>query len=561
MLEVLARSQRGRMCEFKNDDVIIRTPSVLRVYDHDVPADGQNIYVFIENNKRTLVLGKDRVVIDNDLRTTVSSNIRTEPVNDKKVCILRLPLKGDERIPDDTRIAVISNAFELRKDARKMVDSIMHVRKLIGNNVLLYVPGLADPSNLALLAYMGADLFDDSLSVTAGRLGMMYIPEGEIFVNKDVSQRNLDEIFIECSKVMMFIGSGRLRELVDQRVSSPALVAALRIFDRAGYEYQEEMCGTVGGRFSCNTTQSLFRPEVKRFRMMMEERYEPPAHKRILVLLPCSAKKPYHLSKTHKAFASAIHTGDHDVLVHEVIVTSPLGVVPRELDVFFPASSYDIPVTGEWKCQEKEMIRGMLSKLLEFEYDAVISHLGDTTELIRELTDLTETCVGDPTSPVSLKNLENAIRDSVHGMEKCGYHTDRCENIRSVLRFQFGKDASDAIMEGTDVTGKFPYWKMHSGKTQLGMLTAERGMVSLTIEGAERLAKTGRNVVEMNDFEIKGNLFAIGVVKADRNIRMGDEAVVMMNGVVKAVGVAMMSGAEMEDLKRGIAVKVRHKAK
>jgi archaeosine synthase len=359
----------------------------------------------------------------------------------------------------------------------------------------------------------------------------------------------------------MFIGSGRLRELVDQRVSSPSLVAALRIFDRTGYEYQEEMCSTAGGRFSCNTTQSLQRPEVKRFRNMISERYEPPKHKRILVLLPCSAKKPYHISKTHRAFESAIHTGDHDVLVHEVIVTSPLGIVPRELDVFFPASSYDIPVTGEWKCQEKEMIRNALSKLLEFGYDTVISHLGETTELIRELTDLTETVVGDPTSPASLKNLEDAIREAAAGMEKCGYHTDRCENMRSVLRFQFGKEAADALMENADVTGKFPYWKFHAGKKQLGMLTAERGMVSLTMDGAEILAGMNMNTVEMPEFELKGNLFAVGVIKADHRIRIGDEAVVVTNGKAKAVGVAAMSGAEMEDLKRGIAVKIRHKAK
>jgi len=365
----------------------------------------------------------------------------------------------------------------------------------------------------------------------------------------------------ECSKVSMFIGSGRLRELVDQRVSSPVIVAALRIFDRAGYEYQEEACGTVGPRFSCNTTQSLQRPEVKRFRNMISERYVPPEHKRILVLLPCSAKKPYHTSKTHKAFSSAIHTGDHDVLVHEVIVTSPLGMVPRELDVFFPASSYDIPVTGEWKCQEREMIRDAVSKLLEFEYDHVISHLGDTTELISGLTDLTETCVGDPASPVSLKNLEGAVRDAAEGMERCGYHKDRQNNMRSVLRFQFGKEAADALMEGTDVTGKFPYWKMHSGKEQLGMLTPERGMVSLTAEGAERLAKMNVNVVEMMDFELKGNLFAIGVSKADHSIRAGDEAVVMMDGALKAVGVAAMPGEDMERLRRGIAVKIRHKAK
>jgi len=560
MLEVLARSQRGRVCEAKIGNVTIRTPTVLRTFS-DADADGSKICVSVEGGRRTFVIDGKRIPMDRGLRTTASSNIRTEAVNENGVCVLRLPLNGDERIAENTDIAIISNAFELRKDPRRMIDSIMQVRRMIGHNVLLYAPGLADPSNIALLAYMGVDIFDYSLSVSAGRLGMLYIPEGEIAVNEDMAQRNLDEIVVECSKVMMFTGAGRLRELVDQRTSSPNLVAALRIFDRVGYEYQEEMCDTAGGRFSCNTTQSLQRPEAERFRRMIRERYKPPKHKRILVLLPCSAKKPYHISKTHKAFASAIHTGEHDVLVHEVIVTSPLGIVPRELDVFFPAAVYDIPVTGEWKCQEKEMIRSAVSKLLEFNYEHVISHLGDTTELIRELTDLTETCVGDPVSPISLKNLEDAIRDAAAGMERCGYHEDRCENVRSVLNFQFGKEAADALMEGTDVTGKFPYWKMHSGKQQLGMLTAERGMVSLTIEGAERLANIRKNIVEMADFELKGNLFAIGVLKADRSIRMGDEVVITMKGSVKAVGVAAMSGAEMEELKRGIAVKVRHKTK
>ncbi|MDR0334404.1 MAG: DUF5591 domain-containing protein [Methanomassiliicoccaceae archaeon] len=560
MLEVLARSQRGRVCEFRRNGVVIRTPSVLRTFGGHVPAD-TDAYVSVDGTARTLVIGNERTALDRGLRTVLSSGIRTLPVTENGVCVLRLPLSGDEKIDGGVDIAVISNAFELRKDPRKMVDAIRHVRKMIGHNVLLYTPGLADPSNIALLTYMGVDLFDDSLPISAGKLGMLQIPEGEIVANEDVSQRNLDEMIVECSKVLMFAGSGRLRELADQRVSSPALVAALRIFDRAGYEYQEEMCASVGGRFSCNTTQSLLRPEVQRFRRMIGERYEPPKHKRILVLLPCSAKKPYHTSKTHRAFASAIHTGEHDVLVHEVIVTSPLGIVPRELDIFFPASAYDIPVTGEWKCQEREFIRNMLSKLLEFGYDHVISHLGDTTEIIRELTDLTETCVGDPVSPVSLNNLENAVRDAAKGMELCGYHEDRCGNVRSVLRFQFGKDAADAFMEGASVTGKLPYWKIYSGKTQLGMISEERGMVSLTMEGAERLAKMNINVVEMADFELKGSLFAIGVSRADRSIRVGDEAVIVKNGTVAAVGVAAMSGAEMEDLKRGVAVKIRHKAK
>jgi len=147
-------------------------------------------------------------------------------------------------------------------------------------------------------------------------------------------------------------------------------------------------------------------------------------------------------------------------------------------------------------------------------------------------------------------------------MKGVDYPTDRTETIRSVLTFQFGEEIADVLMDDkTFGMGKFPYWKIMRDKVQLGMMTAERGMISLTLEGAELLAPTGHHVVEMTDFELKGNLFAVGVVKADPDIRIGDEAIVTLNGKVKAVGVAMMSGREMTELKRGIAVRIRHKSK
>ena len=69
--------------------------------------------------------------------------------------------------------------------------------------------------------------------------------------------------------------------------------------------------------------------------------------------------------------------------------------------------------------------------------------------------------------------------------------------------------------------------------------------------------KLGKNVVEIMDFDIKGSLFAVGVIKADHNIRIGDEIVAVCNGTVKGVGVAAMCGEEMEQMKRGVAVKMR----
>ncbi|MFA6804105.1 MAG: DUF5591 domain-containing protein [Candidatus Methanomethylophilaceae archaeon] len=560
MLDVIARSQRGRVCEYKRSESTVVTPFVMTTTRG---TSDDPVFISVDGRGRTLHVMGTEVFIDADLLTSESSDISVDPKFEKGVSVLRLPITGDDKIVGDTEIVVIANAFELRKDARRLVSTIIRLRESVGYNVLICAPGLADPSNMALLTYMGVDIFDDSVSFVSGKRGINTIPEGGIVTGDDVSSQNVEEMHRECEKIRDFIRGGRLRELVDQRAASSSFsVAVLRIFDRVGYEYQEEACSTVGCRFACNTTQSLRRPEILRYRERMMEEYRRPEHKRILLLLPCSAKKPYHTSKTHKRFASAIHTADHDTIVHEVIVTSPLGLVPRELDVFFPASSYDIPVTGEWKCQEKEMIREMLAHFIEMGYEKVISHLGEDTELIAGLTDVTETCVGDVTSPASLTKLDETLREVTKGMKFGDYMVDRKETVRSLLGYQFGNRIADAIMdEDTFATGKFPYWKIMRGKTQLGMLTAERGMVSLTMEGAEILYECGTYTVEMGDFDLAGNLFAVGVVDADPSIRIGDEVAVVCDGKVKGVGVAAMSGREMKELRRGIAVKIRHKAR
>ena len=557
MLDVIARSQRGRVCEYKRSDRSIVTPYVIKV------DGGSNdpFHISLDDGKRVLHVMDTSVPLDEGLLTSESSDIYAEPVLMDGVCVIRLPFKGE--IPEGTEVLVVANGYELRDDARKLVSTIIELREKAGFGVLICMLGVADASNLALLSYMGIDVFDDSVARSLGINDILSTPEGDIICDSDMTERNISIINEESEKTRSFIEGGRLRELVDQReFSSPTSVAVLRLFDDVGYAYQEEECSTVGCRFACNTVQALRRPEVLRYRRMIMERYHKPAHKRVLLLLPCSAKKPYHISKTHKRFASAIHTSTHDTVVHEVIVTSPLGIVPRELDIFFPANSYDIPVTGEWKPEEKQFIREMLSHLLEQGYDKVISHLGEDTELIRGLCELEETVIGDPTSPASLTKLDETLRSVTKGMKFGNYGDDRKETIRSALGFQFGTDVADAIMDDdTTGMGKFPYWKIMRDKTQLGMMTAERGMFSLTLDGAQILADVGKNVVEMMDFELKGNLFAIGVMKADPSIRIGDEAIIMLNGKVKAVGVAMMSGREMMELNRGIAVRVRHKSK
>ena len=552
-MDVIARSQRGRVCEFKKGDITINTPSIMSL-------EG-DVRITFRNNGRVLILGTSEIQMDDKIMIPATSPECQRTFYKDGVLVVR-SAADDFEVPEGTELVIIPNGAELRNDARKLIDMITKVRSKVGYNVLLYVSGIAEPSMLALLVYMGVDLFDDVLSRAYGYDGVGCIPEGRLVVGNDLSDENAAELQNECDKIVAFISSGRLRELVDQRApSSPFNVAVLRLLDKNAHGYLEEACPTVGEKFACNTTQSLMRPEVIRFRNKILTDYRKPAHKKVLVLLPCSAKKPYHTSKSHKAFASAIHTGDHDIYVHEVILTSPLGAVPRELDVFYPANSYDIPVTGEWKCQEREFIRELTKHIIDQGYDTIISHMGKTTEMISDIAEMIDTCIGDPTSPASLRKLDDEVRKATKKYPRDTYSIERTESMRSILSFQLSSEAADKIMDGSHVIGKFPYWKIFRGKDQIGMLTPERQMVSFTIEGASVLAENGINVVEMTEFELKGNVFAVGVVNADEKIRFGDDVVVVTNGKIKAIGVAQMSGKEMVDLKRGIAVKVRHKAK
>ena len=561
MLDVTCRSQRGRVCRLTRGEHVLETPAMLP-WNPDIDS-----CVFDNGTGRTVRICGGEIAVDPKFLTGPSSGEMSQVMSKDGISVLRLPIRGDEIIPADSEVVIVPNAYELRENFRGLVEQTVKAREVAGYGRLLVMLGVADPANAAFLFYMGVDAVDETFVRMAGDNGYHTTSEGIMYAGTDVSPANAAELKIEVSKAAVFIKAGRLRELVDQRSFATANgVAALRVFDKDYYDFQEEGFAVNAGRFSCNTVQSLRRPDVVRHEVRMAERYTPPAHKKILLLLPCSAKKPYHISRTHRMFASAVHTGPWDTLVHEVIVTSPLGVVPRELDAFYPASSYDIPVTGEWKPEEKDRIVRMLRDLVsKGNYERVISHLGEDDELVRDVCPgMVSTSVGDSVSPASLSKLETAIREMTKEYKALDWNSDRKETVRSALAYQFGPEAADALLEGrTTAMGKYPYWKVmreiDGKKCQLCMMSAERGMFSLGPDGARILMDMGLNLVEtVDDFEVKGSLFAVGIKTADRRIREGDEAIIVHDGKFKGVGVATMCGLEMEQAKRGVAVKVRH---
>ncbi len=552
MLELLARSGTARRCLWSLEGAKAETPGAFVV---DGKAEGL-----------TLRSADGSPVLEMDGRTVL----------ELKGNGLLPPLKARSGMKDSClppvaeaqEIAVLDGAFELRRDARAFVNALVELRTSVGRSKLIYAPGIADTSNLAILSYLGVDLFDTSLVDHRAAIGQLSLVEGSMSVSKagwvpegsDLLALNREAMFRELALVRSMISSGRMREFAELRChSTPWNVAALRIFDDEHYDHQEIDFSVIGPRFYCNAKQSLVRPDVKRFRELVKSRFHRPEHRKILLLIPCSAKKPYYSSKSHQLFRQVLWEVPNSQVVQEMIVTSPLGTVPRELELFYPAAQYDIPVTGHWDREEEAMVKDMVLSMASQGYDHIIMHLGDEGPIIQEVLDGTITSNGSPTSNESLGMLKETLRELCSRYKPVEPSRDRWAAMASVAGYQFGP-GGEALLEEAYILGNYPFMKIMAHKEQLGMLNPERGMISLTVEGAEAILPLMPKVT-MGDFELKGSLFAVGVSDADPSIRAGEEVAIMRNGKIAGVGVAVMSGREMVEMRRGEAVKIRHKRK
>ncbi|RZN41534.1 MAG: hypothetical protein EFT35_02230, partial [Methanophagales archaeon ANME-1-THS] len=231
---------------------------------------------------------------------------------------------------------VLSYASALLYSPREFVRRIIGAKKAIPPDVALWVPSIASAENAALLVYMGIDLVDDMNAMIKGYQGIYQTEEGEVSVReledlpctcRICTSVSLDELRAkgskekalvlaehntlvlekELKKVKVYIRAGRLREYVELKVrAAPFLTAVLRILDFNEADFFERRTPVARNRcMMVNTMESLKRIEVKRFANRVLERYEPPVRK-ILLLLPCSARKPYSLSPSHLMFINAM---------------------------------------------------------------------------------------------------------------------------------------------------------------------------------------------------------------------------------------------------------------
>lgn len=499
---------------------------------------------------------------------------------------------------DNETFAVWPEAASAYTDPAQFVPRLLDALGKTGGHRVLYAPGIGLPHELALLSYAGIDVFDTLAVDRMAHLGYLTTPDGVIEAatigdpfpvpatftagpsyvvpaELDLNAlRELNRAYLiqERDTIAPRIRNHTLRHLVEARVRAhPETVALLRHVDRTmGTWLADRIPLSDTGRCLATTMDSLHRPDIERFRRRMRDNYRPPANADILLLLPCSARKPYSKSRSHKSFRRAFSDLYAASRIHEVIITSPLGVVPRELENTWPAAHYDVPVTGNWDAEEGAMIRAQLQDLLgKASYKHVISHLGPSTHAL--VADLLPDGAVHTAAPRAMDfACRMAMRDALFAAASDGatapaWPQRRLAEAKAVATWQYGPDAADALFAKADGTGARPPATrvLVGGRKgqQLCQVVPQKGLIVMTMLGAKELFVAGLiKQVEIADFRPKGTIFAVGVMNADSTIVVGDDVAIVHDGELRSVGVALMPGSDMGPAGRGGCVEVKHHA-
>jgi len=297
----------------------------------------------------------------------------------------------------------------------------------------------------------------------------------------------------------------------------------------------------------CTTESSLNRPEARRWRERMNI-LEPLGD--VVVVLPCSMRKPYSSSLSHHIFMQATRG------LQEAILTSPFGVCPREMEHTYPIQSYDVSTVGDWSEEEIKITGDCLERYVEDK--EVLAHVSGGYRDVCEayLPQATFTCQdGRTTSNESMNNLKREVRK----YKKIKAHEKSIHGLRSIARYQFNSREADALIpDNCRLRGRFDR-RLFVHDEQIAVLHFDTGLYSLNITGGEILNETGLNWVEI-DFPLKTNtVFAPGVVEAHPQIIPRDEVVITSKRKVVGVGRAVLAGIEMVRAEKGVAVRVRHR--
>ena len=507
----------------------------------------------------------------------------------------------------EIKYIALTNMLPLLNNQRQAVSFLAGISSFLPVDSILYLLSPVPHTYWPILAYAGIDVFNNGFADIASKQSMYLTDFGGI----DLASSSEKACFCEAcnsvnqlSELLMFdhkssdqtllekhntwIATKKIREIrnalrnsdlrsyVEQMIHSNVFSgAALRLLDKQHNDGIISRTPTWKTSLIKHITEySYYRPEIQEFQRRIRERYQIRRSKKVIVIFPCSARKPYSFSKSHRKFLNTLGSISNKKrgYIQELILTSPLGVIPRELEMVYPAAHYDIPVTGDWSHEEKEIAVKQLTTVLSKAKTSklpVIAHVSNEyIELCKDAEKHLKmkfkyTASSDKTtSSASLSLLYDELNTILKDLEPITYRSDM-ELIQTIADYQYGSGiGQEMFKENCRIRSKpnQPQFIMQN-KKQIGVIQPTTGKLSLTLETGKTLVEKEKYFVLFNDEELEGStLFAVGVVDADPQIRPTD-SVVILNKKRELVGVgnAIISGKDMKETRRGPAVKIKQK--
>ncbi len=514
------------------------------------------------------------------------------------------------------KIINLADAFDNISNYRNILKIIVKIKLELDNNIIIMASGRIIPKSYPLLIYLGIDLIDssyllflsaenfyDTIEYLLPIYKIKYLPcsciacKGNlinILQNKHSSEKidllslhNLITANNYMNKIKQYLKYEDFRAFVEKSsFDDTNLISMLKILDK---EYFDVIKYETPIRQKSKKIRSLGplsynRPDFQQFRERTINNFEPEPWTTLIILLPCSAKKPYSESKSHKKFYNIIRKFPEFPTFQEFILTSPLGCIPRQLENVYPVNSYDISVTGEWDNEEINITTEMLIKLIE-KYDPnipIICHLnGEYLEIVKRASSklphnfLFSEISEKTTSIKSLQSLESLImnfKDKYQPkksyLESERYSKTWIRKFVKILDYQFGINTGINIITNglKPIRIRFnDQIDIKDLKTdeKLGVFKHSTGQIELTLVGFKRLftsyGSINSNYIIFDGEKFQGNtLFRVGVLDYSQDLIPNNQVVILDKGKKKVLGsgVLIVGSNFIKNSKSGRIVKI-----
>ncbi|WP_406662456.1 DUF5591 domain-containing protein [Methanolobus sp. ZRKC3] len=145
-----------------------------------------------------------------------------------------------------------------------------------------------------------------------------------------------------------------------------------------------------------DTAQLIYHPDMIRANEWVLNEYEAPVRD-VCIFVPCSRKKPYHESPSHKLFDKVIFDILNPDDVH-IVVFGTCGITPRELDTEYPFMDYKfmmgkcniIRVKRDFIKMESERLAAYLEKTRDNYKHRIAYCIGDFRKAMEKATEMTD---------------------------------------------------------------------------------------------------------------------------------------------------------------------------